>query len=980
VSDLLERLRELFAHEYDVENELSPGGMSRLFVAHDRVLARRVVIKILPPEFTNEMTIARFKREAELTARLQHPHILPVISAGVRDDLLYYVMPFVSGESLRARLEREGAISAAESVRLLTEVADALGFAHGQGVVHRDIKPENILLQGGHAVVADFGIAAALASSPTADRLTMTGMSLGTVGYMAPEQSVGERDIDARADVYALGVVGYEMIAGRPPFIGENAQAVVAMHLMEQPAALERFASDVPTGVAVAIERALEKRREDRFATAMEFRDALQLSAPLVTTMARTIPARIAAVKRTGARSLRIPAIVAGVAALVVVGTLAARARTRDVPTDAVTVAIAPFNVLSDQATLGVWHEGIVDVLAHNLDGAGSVRTVSPKLMLKSWPNVRDRGAAEKAVKNTRARYIVWGRLTPTAGDSVRLYAELLNDSGVTVRGFNFDRVDANVERLSDSLTLMVLSTLSKRHRIGAVTRPLPLTARSVAALHAYLQGEQYYRRSAFDSARAMYARAFAADTSFALPLHRLAWIQGSIDNLADSTTRDYALHAGRLNHSLSGRDSLVIAADSLTAALTQGSSTSTNWPLLRRLFATLETASTRYPDDADVWYQLGEARQHLGFGRPLGVTTASVLYAFDQSIALDSAFAPAYVHCVELALRLGGADSARRYAERYLALKPEGDDASAIRLVARLLSPKPTEAAATTRMIETISLSALWTATFTTLHWPDTAETSLHLLRAIERRAHGPAAAGDSTLAWQLIPLELSYRGRFREAYAALERRPSRVIPEIAFIGGMDPDSARDVLHDWLKQGIPTARWAMPWWAAQRDTASLAEFARKVESAASRESGEAGRAARYNLASARAYTDLARSDSAAARRDFTALSDTLCLLCYTDRLVEARLLAANGALAVADTLLSGRAYTTISPIEVLIALETAHVAERRGDARRAAREYSRVVSAWSGGDPSVSAVLTDARDGLRRTTATIVAGSIGRR
>jgi len=978
VPDLLARLQELFAHDYEVVGELARGGMSRLFVAHDRVLRRKVVIKILPPEFATETTAERFKREAEITARLQHPHILPVISAGVHGDLLYYVTPFVAGESLRARLDRDKRIEPGEAVMLLAEVADALGFAHAQGVVHRDIKPENILLQGGHAVVADFGIASALATPTSGDRLTFTGMSLGTVGYMAPEQAVGERDIDARADIYALGVVGYEMLAGRPPFVGASGQEIVAAHLTHEPPRIEQFASDVPVALALAIERALAKKRDDRFETATQFRAALRASVPMMATMARTMPVRLAAIRRGGLRALRWPAIALVALGVVAGGFYVRHGRARSAPSDIVTVAIAPFHVLVDDPALSLWHDGMVDVLARNLDGAGSVRTAPPSLVLKRWPEVDARPAAVDVAHGTGAGYAVWGDITPTAGDSVRMSAELITADGEVVS--EFEERGPSVEQLSDSLTLRVLAELSLRHRIGAVTRPLPLTAKSLPALHAFLQGEQYYRRTVFDSALAMYDRAITADSTFALAVYRVASIESWMNNVADSVTRRFALRAGALNHQLSTRDSLVIAADSMTAALAQSDGSSVDWAMLRRLFNTLDDASRRYPSDAEIWYDLGEARQHLGFGRPLGVSAADVLDAFDRSIALDSAFAPAYVHCVELALELRSADDARRYAVRYLALHPRETEATGIALVAQLLDPERARSGERDRAIDSVPLPALRTAIYATLRWPDTAETALRLLRALERRAHAHGeSTADSTVAAQFIPLELAYRGRFHEAYAALGDRPSRALPEMAYIGGVSRDSARAVFHEWLLRDAATARWAMPWWEQQGDTASLIEFAHRSELKNKSATGAEARSASYNVRAAQAYLALARRDTVAALQAFATLSDTACLACYTDRYVEARLRAGRGDLATADTLLAGRPYTALSPMEIPIALAHAHVSERLGDRATAVREYSRVIAAWAGGDPIISGALTDARNGLARLHAGSVASVTAR-
>src|SRR5688500_15015609 len=292
VSDVAGRLSAALAERYRTERELGAGGMATVYLAHDLRHDRDVAIKVLHPELGAALGSERFLSEIRTTARLQHPHILPLLDSGEADGLLYYVMPLVTGETLRTRLVRTRQLPVEEAVQIAREVADALGYAHGLGVVHRDIKPENILLQGGHALVADFGIALAVQSAGGA-RMTQTGLSLGTPQYMSPEQAMGERTIDARSDVYALGAVLYEMLAGDAPFAGSSVQAIVAKVLTEKPTALHTLRDTVPPHVEHAVFTALAKLPADRFASAAEFATALASVGPAtVVSRAASTPAR----------------------------------------------------------------------------------------------------------------------------------------------------------------------------------------------------------------------------------------------------------------------------------------------------------------------------------------------------------------------------------------------------------------------------------------------------------------------------------------------------------------------------------------------------------------------------------------------------------------------------------------------------------------------------------------------------------------
>lgn len=316
--DLRQELQHALRDQYTIERELPHGGMSRVFVAVERALHRYVVIKVLSPELAATLSAERFKREIAWAARLQHPHIIPLLTSGLAAAHLYYTMPLVDGESLRERMNRERPMAFADIARIMEEVAGALAYAHEQGVVHRDIKPENVMFFHGRAVVLDFGIGKALLDSTTAEteilRITQAGMSLGTPMYVAPEQARGDAGLDHRADLYALGVVAYEMITGHPPFTGTHPAAIFEGHAKKAPEPIERRRPDTPSALATIVMRCLEKQPDDRPQTGAEIvRTLTPVGVPVVTRES-------SAGGRTGPQ-LRVwlPWIVAGLASVIAI-------------------------------------------------------------------------------------------------------------------------------------------------------------------------------------------------------------------------------------------------------------------------------------------------------------------------------------------------------------------------------------------------------------------------------------------------------------------------------------------------------------------------------------------------------------------------------------------------------------------------------------------------------------------------------------
>ncbi len=334
----LTRLNSALSARYDVEREIGAGGMATVYLARDIKHNRRVALKVLRPDLGAVLGVDRFLSEIEVTANLQHPNLLPLFDSGEADGLLFYVMPFIEGESLRARIDREKQLPIDDAVGIATAVASALDYAHRHGVIHRDLKPENILLHEGQPLVADFGIALAVSNAGGA-RVTQTGLSLGTPQYMSPEQATGDRAIDARTDIYSLGAVAYEMLTGEPPHLGSTAQAVIARVIAERPRPVRATRASVPVHVEAAIERALEKLPADRWASAQEFADVMRGKHGTLHTTAADGAARASQNTPSWQAVIKHPiTIVAGLLAIASLSALALQTSSQD----AVPIAAEP--------------------------------------------------------------------------------------------------------------------------------------------------------------------------------------------------------------------------------------------------------------------------------------------------------------------------------------------------------------------------------------------------------------------------------------------------------------------------------------------------------------------------------------------------------------------------------------------------------------------------------------------------------------
>jgi TolB-like protein/Flp pilus assembly protein TadD len=504
--ELLDRLQQALADRYRIERELGRGGMATVYLAEDLKHGRRVALKVLRPELSPTLGADRFHREIATASRLQHPNILTLHDSGEAAGLLYYAMPYVEGESLRARLIREVQLDTTAAVGIAGDVADALACAHAAGVLHRDIKPENILLTGGHAVVADFGIARAI-DAVGADRLTETGLALGTPHYMSPEQASGMRTLDQRSDLYALGCVTYEMLAGEPPFTGPTAQAVLARHSIAPVPCLRTVRSTVSPALEAVVGKALAKVPADRFASASEFKAAL--SRALQEPVVPHAPAR----RQLAAGVVAAGVVAAGVAGALLAGVGTDRPVTADGERPIRSLAVAPLENLTGDSAQVYLAKGITDQLETELAQIGSLRVIG-------LDEARGTAAASEAARRLGLEAVLSGSLQ-RAGSNVRITARLKStETGQALWARSFDgdlttilQLQADVAR-AVAERIRVSLTPGERSRIAG-SRPQV----TPAAYESYVRGAYFLDKqtaASFQVAIGHFAKAIDADPTFA--------------------------------------------------------------------------------------------------------------------------------------------------------------------------------------------------------------------------------------------------------------------------------------------------------------------------------------------------------------------------------------------------------------------------------------------------------------------------------
>ncbi len=642
--------------------------MATVYLAEDLRHHRKVAVKVLKPDLAASMGADRFLREIGIAAALQHPHILPLYDSGsaagpdTSGPYLFYVMPFIEGASLRDRIAREGALPVPDAVRILRDVADALAEAHRHGVVHRDIKPENVMLSGRHALVTDFGVAKAVSDSADASNLTGTGMALGTPAYMAPEQATADPTMDHRADLYAFGVLAYELLAGRPPFQHATMQGLIAAHVTTSPERLSVHRPAVPPALEALVMRCLEKRAADRWQSAEEIVAQLEnlpisgVNTP--TGMAPAAPAR-----------RRMPALAWLLLLIPVVGVVA-WFTTRggpDAPLDENLVLALPFRVTGTTPEVLNLREGIVDILQASMGGSTGPRVVAAQTAIGAWrraggsaeADLTDTDAADLAeglgagsvltgsIVQQGAGFVLSGLLSPVGG-------------GRTLQG----RVEGPVDSTLSLVGQLVAQLLSLQAGEEA-GRASSLAGVPLPALQAYLDGQRGWRAGRWAEAYEGFGRALAADSTFALAglYHSLAagWNLGSPPSPGPDIAR------ANLNR-LSERDR-ILASVILNLP---GDST------VAGRIASREQAAAALSDRAEAWYLLGDYIYHYGqlAGMSWPEQEERAWAAFNRGLVLDPGFGPILTHSVDrhlfpmvdsAAFRRGQAEHPSVGGERFL-------------------------------------------------------------------------------------------------------------------------------------------------------------------------------------------------------------------------------------------------------------------------------------------------------------------------
>ncbi|HWN19399.1 MAG TPA: serine/threonine-protein kinase [Gemmatimonadales bacterium] len=960
MSDIPERLAAALSDRYVLERPVGTGGMATVYLARDLRHKRQVAVKVVRPELGGRLGVERFLREIELAARLQHPNILPVFDSGVIDDgdggpVPYFVMPYVEGQTLRQQLQREGRFPVDAALTLAEEVADALAYAHSKGVVHRDIKPENILLSGGHAVVADFGVAKALeqgtSASPSAGatQLTRAGMAMGTPLYMSPEQATGDDVVDARSDQYSLACVLYEMLAGKPPFEGPSAQTIIAKSLTAPRPHIASIRAGVSSELDQVVAKALSLEPGDRYPDMGALRSAL--------AQARGLPGRGARRWLVGSGAL---AVLAGVA---MGAWFASRPPSRRVAPAVEMLAVLPFH--TSGPGMEFLSEGMMDLLATNLKGVGGINTVDPRTVLKEWGNERGQGSdilarALAVGRDLDAGSVVLGSAVSTGG-KVRVVADLYGIDGQRLGRAQVDGAADSVLAVVDRLSLALLRDVWRSKEPLPNLRLASLTTDSIDALRSYLEGERYYRRTQWDSALSAYTRAVETDSTFALAHLRRAQAFGWIGGYNNKDAHAAVAAGVRFAKRLPPRDRRLMAAYQL---FDQGKPASID---------SLRAFVIDYPEDVEGWFLLGEAMFHIKSFRPSAPD--SIVAAFDSVLRKDSTLFPALIHPMELGVIYRDSTRFARYFPEYSRTAPTSK-VSAIRTTANLLwGPPPTDKAISATWNE--QGSWLIQAANAAYYW-DKATSDSIASRYVRVTQAGPRAPGFLAGALEARASMLAGLGRWREAkvlldsLSRLDRGDALGVQAWAMALGLAPVST-DVM-DSAVAALPAGPEAELGKAMVNMLRGQVPEGRRRLARALTDSARMSSYDRGMMVAADGWGALIQGDTA---RGLPRLRSGIDLLAAPGVAAESafpRLQLALGLAARKETREEGITYLRYGfdnqPLYLpLLQLALGRTHEAAGQRDSAAAAYSRFLRLWDKADPELQGRVQEARAALQEVT-----------
>ncbi len=963
--ELLGQLEQALGATYRLVRELGGGGMSRVYLAEETALGRQVVIKVLPPELAAGINVERFRREIQVAAKLQHPHVVPLLAAGRAGELLFYTMPFIEGESLRARLSREGELPVAEAVRLLRDVVDALAYAHEQGVLHRDIKPDNVLVSRNHGLVTDFGVAKALSeaagSQPGPAGFTSAGVAMGTPAYMAPEQATADPTIDHRADIYSVGIMAYEMLAGHPPFAGRTPQQLLAAHVNRPPEPLGKVRGSVPPDLAAVVMRCLEKRPADRWQRADELLRALEAVATPGTGTASTVatpaarPAAPPPVQgRKGFRTaLGAAAMIAGLGAgallLRVAGVLPGRSLVeRGVLKDREPILVAEFRSPPADSALG---GAVTEAFRIDLAQSPKLTVVQPEYVqqvlarMQRDPRARLEPdlAREVAIRDGIKAFVAGEVVHAGTGFviSARLIATQSGDALVALRENAADstRILAAIDRLSRGMRERIggsLGTVQAGERLEDVTTP------SLEALRKYSLALGANREGDTERSIALLRDAVELDTGFAMAYRKLGVV---ISNSGGRRSQQIRAFTEAYDH----RDRLTDRERYLTQAAYETYVTGDQ----DRAITAYRSLLDLYPSDTYALNNLSIALMDLRDYRQAADLSRRAIAASPD----DATF---YLNLIGAQVGLGQADSAEATL-RLMRSKTRGDPYVGMVDVAFLSARGEYDSAAAVvqRVQDARRDSPNW-RTMTSAALATLATTQGRLAQA---DAYLQAAVQSSeaerlperALLYEVgrAGLDLWYRGQperaRRKADAALQRWP---------LERLDPAD-----RPYLELAIFWAEAGRP----DRARALMAEYDRLAPEGTKRAAATLRHAALGSIA-------LAERRPAAAVSEFRLQDQGDCEVCALGDLGRAYDNAgqADSAIAVYERY-TGKPYVyRMFPDAIWLGrtyYRLAELYEERGERAKAAENYTKLVQLWQDADPELRTKVLDAKARLKALT-----------